>query len=174
MREGIAAEFESPDALLEAARALYARGYRRLDAFAPHRIDGLDEALGIGRTRIPVFVLVAALTGLGARYLLIWYCNAYDYPLNVGGRPLNSFPAWVPIMFETAVLFAGVTAFVLSLVLSGMPRLHHDMSEVEGFDRVTVDRYWLTVDASDPAWSEDVATDLAERGAVVRDLGRRS
>jgi hypothetical protein len=172
MRSGLIAEFGSPDGLLDAARVLRARGYRRLDAFTPYRIDHLDEVLGLKRTLIPFFALGAALTGALLGFLLIYFCNAYDYPINVGGRPLNSIPTNVPIMFEAAVLFCALTTFTLCLVFARMPRLHHSMSEIEGFERTSTDRFWLTLEYPDPAFEVSVLEELREQGALeVRVVG---
>ncbi len=105
----------------------------------------LEVALGIKRTKIPALVFLAGAAGASLAYLLLWWTNAYDYRLNVGGRPFNSIPADVPIMFETMVLFAGGTAFLAALVLSGLPRLHHRVFEEPGFERTSIDRFWLSI-----------------------------
>src|SRR5262249_45699528 len=149
---GIIAEFDDPDCLLAAARRVRQDGYRALDAFSPHEILGLDEALGIHRTPIPAFALSAALTGVAFAYGVQSWCNATDYRIDVGGRPFNSIPTHGPIMFETAVLFAALTVFVLTLLFSRLPRLHFDMSEIDGFERTSVDRYWLTLGYPDPGY----------------------
>lgn len=173
MAEMLVVELDTPEALLAAVRRARERGCRRIEAYSPYRIDGLDEAMGIRRSRIPVFVLGAGLAGVAVGYLVPWYCNAIDYPLNVGGRPLNSVPTDVPLMFETGVLFAAVTAFVLALVLSGLPRLHHSMSEVEGFERTSLDRFWLTVEDTDPAYGPALRDELgAMDAASIRTVRR--
>lgn len=172
MRSGLVAEFTEPKALLAAGRRVREIGCRRVEVYSPFRIDGLDEALGIRRSRIPVFVLGAALTGIGVAYGVIWLCNAYDYPINVGGRPLNSVPSDVPIMFETAVLFAALTAFVLAILTSGMPRLHDSMSDIEGVERTSIDRFWLTVEDTDPFYDDALVDELRRMGAVVRVVRR--
>jgi hypothetical protein len=173
MFSGVIAEFDDADALLAAARRMREIGCRTTRAYSPFRVEGIDEALGIQRTRIPVFALVAALSGVAFAYAVMWLCNAYDYPLNVGGRPLNSVPTDVPIMFETAVLFSSITAFVLVIVVSGMPRLHHDMNELAGFERTSVDRFWLTVVDTDPCYGDDLVRELrGQRPVVVRVISR--
>lgn len=172
MRSGLVAEFTEPKALLAAGRRVREIGCRRVEVYSPFRIDGLDEALGLRRSRIPVFVLGAALTGIGVAYGVIWLCNAYDYPINVGGRPLNSVPSDVPIMFETAVLFAALTAFVLAILTSGMPRLHDAMSDIEGVERTSIDRFWLTVEDTDPFYDDALVDELRRMGAVVRVVRR--
>jgi len=172
MPDGIAAEFASADDAIAAAKALRALGYERLDAFTPYPVPELEEAIGVKRTRIPRVAFVSGLAGCAVAYLILWFTNAYDYPLDVGARPLNSLPAHIPIMFETTVLFASAAAFVLALVRSGLPRLHHPMMEVDGFERVSIDRFWVVIDIRDPAFDPRVRDRLAELGAVaVRAMG---
>jgi hypothetical protein len=146
MREGTLFEFSSADQLLSAADALRALGYTRLAAFTPYALPELEEKLGIRRTRIPRAVLVAAAVGCAFAFGIVWATNAYDYALDVGGRPLNSLPADIPVMFETTVLFGALTAFVLVFVRSGMPRLHVPILEVEGIESASIDRFWIGVE----------------------------
>jgi Protein of unknown function (DUF3341) len=146
MREGTLFEFSSPEALLSAADALRALGYVRLEAFTPYAIPELDEKLAIPRTRIPWAVLAMAALGCAVAFAIIWGTNAYDYALDVGGRPLNSLPADIPIMFETTVLFGSFTAFVLVFVRSGMPKLHDPVTEVDGIESASIDRFWIGVE----------------------------
>src|SRR5947209_15157580 len=108
-----------------------------------------------------------AAIGRAAAYLILWSTNAHDYPLAVGGRPLNSLPAHIPIMFETTVLFGASAAFFAILFLSGMPRLHHPIMEVEGYERVMVDRFWITIDARDAAFDPTIRERLQDLHAVV-------
>jgi len=167
----IVAELETPDALVGAARRMYARGVRAFEAFAPYHVEGLEDALGIRRTRIPVLAFAAAVTGAADAYLTIWFCNAYDYPIDVGGRPLNSVPTDVQIMFEIAVLFASFATFFACIMRSRLPRLHSTMSDVEGFERASIDRFWLAIDATDPAYDDGALADLTRLGARVRVVG---
>lgn len=111
-------------------------------------------------------MLVAALTGGGLGYLVQWWCNAVDFPIDVGSRPLDSAPAFIPITFESAVLAASVVGFVALLGTCGLPRLSHPLFEVEGFDRASVDRFWIGVDADDPRFDDGVAERLASLGAL--------
>lgn len=140
----VIAEFESPEAITAAAVRLGQLGYADLEAYTPFPMPQLDASLGVKRTRLPVLVFLAGAAGCGAAYLIQWYTSAVDYPLDVGGRPLDSIPADVPIMFETTVLLAGLTAFLGALLLSGLPRLHHRVFEIDGFERTTSDRFWIT------------------------------
>ena len=99
------------------------------------------------RSRLPIAVFIGALTGCALAYWILWFTNARDYPLDVGGRPLNSIPADIPIMFETTVLFGSMTAFLAVLLLSRMPRLFHPIMTVEGHESITLDRFWLGIAA---------------------------
>jgi hypothetical protein len=121
------------------------------------------------RSRIPAVVLLAGAIGCALAYAILYFCNAYDYPLDVGGRPLNSIPADIPILFETTVLFAGVTALLAFLFRCGMPRLHHPIHEVPGCERITLDRFWLEVhlDGRD-------GTELRELHEAMATLGART
>lgn len=142
-------ELPSADAAIALAQDLRSRGYRHIEAYGPYEIEELEPVLEIRRSRIPVVGAIFAVTGLVTAYGIIWFCNAYDYPLNVGGRPFNSLPADVPILFETAVLFASLSIFVAMLARSGLPRLHKDVFEIEGFERTSVDRFWIGIDEAE-------------------------
>jgi hypothetical protein len=174
MREGTLFEFSSPEEILAAATALREMGFRRLEAFTPYAIPELEEKLSIPRSRIPRAVLAAAAFGCALAFAIIWFTNASDYPLNVGGRPLDSAPADIPIMFETTVLFGSLAAFLLALLASGLPRLHHPIFEIDGIESASLDRFWLGIDQPRPV--EDVVRSrMMELGArAVRTMGARS
>jgi hypothetical protein len=150
MKLGVMAEFGSPEELMRAIVKLREIGLRRLEAYTPYPIRALEPLLEIKRSFIPKVVLLMALLGASSAYAIQWWCAAVAYPLNVGGRPYHSGPAFIPITFETGVLFAALTSFVLPLVLAGLPRLHHPVFEVDGFESVSVDGYWVAVAADDP------------------------
>jgi hypothetical protein len=172
MIAGTLAAFADAHLFVVAARRLRALRCERVQAYMPYALPELDGVLGIRRTNLRWWVLAAGLAGVVFAYLVQWWCNAFDYPYLVGGRPYDSIPTDVPIMFETAVLFAGTTAFLGMLLLSRMPRLWSPVLDAPGFDRTSVDRFWLVVPVSDPGWTADLAGMLAELGAVeVRDLG---
>jgi hypothetical protein len=167
VRSSLLAEFGSADAVLVAAEHLRARGYTRLEAYTPFHMPELEEVLGKRRSKLPVGVFTAGITGTGTAFIVIWFTNAINYPINVGGRPLNSFLADIPIMFETTVLFAGVTSFMLALVLNGLPRLYDALSEVEGFERASIDRFWIRIEARDPSFEPRVRDELSALGAMA-------
>jgi hypothetical protein len=157
MKLGIMAEFGSAEALLHAVSKLRDLGLRRLDAYTPYPIREIEPLLEIKRSYIPKVVLAMGLLGAVCAYTLEWWCAAVSYPLNVGGRPLHSAPAFIPITFETTVLFAAGTSFLLALYAAGLPRLHHPVFEVEGFESASIDGYWVAIGADDPKLDAAVA-----------------
>jgi hypothetical protein len=152
MKRGILAEFEAPEPMTRAILELRQLGYRDLDAFSPYPVKEAEDALGSKRSPINWMVLPFALSGAGLALLVQWWCNAYDYPLNVGGRPLFSLPAWVPIIFEMGVLGASLGGFLLLMILCGLPELSSPIFSADGFDSASNDRFWVGVDARDPAF----------------------
>jgi hypothetical protein len=167
MHTGIVAEVSGPEELIHVVGELRRRGYRKLDAFTPYPIKGLEQALGLTRSRINFIVFPIAIAGAGLAYLVEWWCNAVDYPLNVGGRPLNSVPAFIPITFEMGVLAASLGGFVVFFILCGLPQLYAPVFDVEGFDRASIDRFWVGIDDRDPMFNaEALEHDLRALGAL--------
>lgn len=164
---GLAAEFDDPEALLGAIRRLRERDVNLLDAYVPYQVEGLEEALGLERAKIPWLIGLFGFGGAALAYLLLWWINVVDFPRNVGGRPLHSAPSFIPITFETGVLVGGTTAFVALFLSGGMPRLWDPLFEVEGFESASVDGYWLGVDRRDPAFDAD------ELRPFLRELGAK-
>lgn len=146
---GLVAEFETHEELVHAAEKAYACGFRKMDGFAPFPIDGLAEALG-KKNRIPLLVLIGGIVGGTGAYFMEWYANVISYPINIGGRPMHSWPAFVPITFELTVLCAALTAFFGSLILNGLPRPYHPMFNLPEFERASQDRFFLCIEAHDP------------------------
>jgi Protein of unknown function (DUF3341) len=179
MREnklGVFAEFKSAKELLRAVEKLREVGFRKLDAYTPYPIRELEPLLGIKRSFIPKVVLAMGLLGASSAYMLQWWCSAVAYPLDVGGRPYHSGPAFIPITFETGILFAALTSFILPLVLAGLPRLHHPVFEIDGFESVSIDGYWVALSADDPSFDRARAEiELQGLGAkrVVQVEGKR-
>jgi hypothetical protein len=155
MGDIIVAELDTPEAVVEAARRVRALGYTGVEAYTPFPIPELDDALAIPRTRLPYFVLAAGIFGAAIALLIQWWTNAIDYPIDVGGRPRFSIPTAVPIVFETTVLVAGIAAFCAVLVRARLPRLHDPLFDLPGFDRTSIDRFWVIVhDRSDEVMTE--------------------
>jgi hypothetical protein len=159
-------EFGSPREILAAAEELRVLGAPAADAYTPFAMPALEELLGIRRTRIPRLVLASAALGCATAFLILWATNTYDYPLDVGGRPLLSLPADVPIMFETTVLFGSLAAFFGVLLASGLPRLYRPVFEVPGIQTASLDRFWLAVDHPGPL-DERVLTRMRALGALA-------
>jgi hypothetical protein len=150
---GLMAEFEEHEQLLEAARRAYADGYRSMDAYSPFPIEGLAEALGHEHTMVPLFTLAGGVLGGLGGYFMEWYSMARLYPLNVGGRPLNSWPNFIPVTFELTVLMASVSAFLSVFLLNRLPQPHHPVFNVPEFERASSDRFFLCIEADDPKFS---------------------
>ncbi len=147
---GLMAEFEEHEQVLEAARRAYAEGYRRMDAFSPFPVEGLAEAIGREYTSVPLITLVGGITGGLGGYFMQWYSMARLYPLNVGGRPFNSWPNFIPVVFELTVLVAALSAFVSALALNRLPQPNHPVFNVPEFERASIDRFFLCIEARDP------------------------
>lgn len=162
------AAFDGAEPLLEAVRALRERGYRRLDAYTPFPVPGLAEALALPPTRLPLVVLGCALAGGIGGYLLQWWSAAVDYPINVGGRPLHAWPAFIPVSFELAVLAGALGAVAGLLIACGLPRLHHPVFEARAFDLASRNRFFVLVHPDDPRYARE-ATErtLRELGALT-------
>jgi hypothetical protein len=169
MDAGLLAEFATPEALLGAIRGMRGAGYTALDAYSPYPMPEAEEALGFPRSKVPRFVLAGGLFGATGAYLLQWYFNAYDYPLNVGGRPPHMTSAFIIVCFEMAVLFAAFAAIFSSIFYyARLPRLWHPAAEVDGFERATIDRFFLILGAGDPKYDPDAAEETLKALGAMR------
>ncbi len=146
---GIMAEFREPEQLLAAARAAYQAGYRKMDAYSPYAVEGVAEAIGFHKTRVPLLVLLGGICGAATAYLMQWYSATIDYRLNVGGRPPHSWPAFIPITFELTVLFAAIAGFIGMLALNGLPRPYHPVFNTPEFTLASQTRFFLCIEADD-------------------------
>ncbi|HEY6003317.1 MAG TPA: DUF3341 domain-containing protein [Anaeromyxobacter sp.] len=161
----VLARFEREGALLDAARALRAQGHTGLDLHSPYPLHGADEALGLRRSTVPLVALGAGVTGAVSGYLLQYGTVAYLWPLNVGGRPPHSPPAFIPVTFELGILFASLAIFLgLLFAYFRFPRVHHPVFELEAFRSASIDALWLSAEV-DIARAEAVAAELRRLGA---------
>jgi hypothetical protein len=147
---GVLAEFDTPERLCAAARAAREAGYRCMDAYTPFPIAGLADALGLPPTRLAWWVFGGGAAGGGLAYFMQWYSAVVAYPIDVGNRPLHSWPAFVPVTFELTVLGAALTGLVALLIMSRLPRLDHPLFEVERFELASREHFFLCVEARDP------------------------
>ena len=147
---GVMAEFDNPSDVVAAANRAYEEGYRRMDAYSPYPIEALSEAIGVHSTRMPVIVLIGGLVGGLAGYLMQYYLLVIDYPLNVGGKPLHSWPMFIPITFETTVLGAALAAVFGMLALNGLPEPYHPVFNTPNFALASRDRFFLLIQSDDP------------------------
>ena len=151
---GMMAEFATPGDLVAAAEAARSAGYRRMDAFTPFPIERLSEALGHRPSRVPMLVLIGGIIGALAGYGLQYWISAVTYPLNVGGRPYNSWPAFIPVTFEVTILIAGIFTVFGMLALNGLPTPDHPVFNVARFALASRDRYFLCIESKDPKFDE--------------------
>ena len=152
---GLTAEFETPEAIRAAALAMREAGYTKMEAYTPFPVDGLAEAVGFDKNRVPLVVLIGGLLGAATGYFMQWYANVIDYPLNVGGRPHHSWPSFIPITFELTILFASFAAFFGVLIMNRLPKPYQSVFNAPGFEHASQDRFILCVEADDPAFDPD-------------------
>ena len=162
---GLLAEFGAAEALVAAARRSREAGYRQMDAYSPFPIEELTEALGIRKTRLPLLVLLGGVLGGVGGYLLQYWTATVSYPLNVGGRPLHSWPAFIPVAFELTILGAALFAVLGMLALNGLPMPYHPVFNVPRFALATRDRFFLCIEAHDALF------DREKTAIFLRDLG---
>lgn len=157
---GIMAEFAEPEQLLDAARAAYKAGYRRMDAYSPYAVEGVAEAIGFHKTKVPLIVLLGGICGALTAYGMEWYSATIDYPLNVGGRPLHSWPAFIPIAFELTVLFAAIAGTLGMIFLNGLPRPYHPVFNAPDFKLASQTRFFLCIEAQDHVFKAEEVRDF--------------
>lgn len=163
---GLVAGFDDEHALLHATARAYADGYRAMDAYAPYPVRGLAEALGVRGTRMPLVILIGGITGALCAILLQMYAAVWHYPLNIGGRPDFSWPAFIPVTFELTILFAAIFGVVGMLWRDGFPEPYHPIFNVQAFRAASQDRFFLCIEASDPHFDQQTTRQfLASVGA---------
>ena len=152
---GVMAEFENPSDVVAAARKVYSLGYRRINGYSPYPIEELSEAIGFTHTSLPLIVFIGGLLGGVGGFLMQYWIEVIDYPINVGGKPFNSWPAFIPITFECTVLAAAFSAVLGMLVLNRLPQPYHPVFNVPNFALATRDRFFLAVEANDPIFDHE-------------------
>ncbi|HKS76993.1 MAG TPA: DUF3341 domain-containing protein [Terriglobales bacterium] len=146
---GIMAEFDSAQALVDAARKTHEAGYKKIDAYSPFPIEGLAEEIGFHHDEVPLVVLIGGIIGGLTGFFMQYWISVIDYPLNIGGKPYNSWPAFIVITFEMTILFAGISAVLGMLALNGLPMPYHPVFNVPRFSAASKDRFFLIVFSSD-------------------------
>jgi hypothetical protein len=164
---GLIAEFDDPTSLVAAAQRARQQGYRCMDAYSPFPIEELHDALGMGHTRLPLIVLVGGVVGCVGGYALQFWASAVAYPLNIGGKPFHSWPAFIPITFECTILVAALSAVLGMLALNGLPQPYHPVFNVPRFALASRNRFFLCVEARDPRFH------LEETRRFLETLGPR-
>ncbi|MGV3720256.1 MAG: DUF3341 domain-containing protein [Actinomycetota bacterium] len=152
---GVIAEFDDAHKIVEAARRTRAAGYRKVDAYSPLPVEGLDEAIGFRDTHVPHIMLVAGILGGLTGFFGLYYLLVYEYPMNIGGRPEFAWPMYLPITFELTVLFAALFGIGGMIALNGLPQPYHPVFEAPNFDRASSDRFFLCIEAKDPAFDRE-------------------
>ncbi len=165
---GMMAEFDSASDLVAAARRTREEGYHKIDAYSPFPVEGLAEEIGFRKNSVPLVVLIGGLLGCMSGYALQYWISAVSYPINVGGRPYNSWPAFIVVTFEMTILFAGLAAVLGMLALNGLPMPYHPVFNVPRFAFATRDRFFLII------FSSDAKYDAVATRAFLETLGPRS
>src|SRR5882724_6291155 len=157
---GVMAQFDNPSALVAAARETYDAGYRQINGYSPFPIEELSEAIGFKRSVLPIIVLIGGIVGALGGFFMQYWMEVVDYPINVGGKPYNSWPAFIPIMFECTVLVAAFSAVLGMLVLNKLPQPYHPVFNAPNFALATRDRFFLVVEANDPQFNHERVVNL--------------
>jgi hypothetical protein len=165
---GLMAEFETPTDILVAAKRAYAEGYRKMDAYSPQPVHGLSEAIGFEKNQVALVCLAGGLLGLATAYALQYWINLIEYPVNIAGRPLHSWPSFIIVTFELTILFGGLAAGIGMLAMNGLPMPYHPVFNVPQFAYASRDRFFLCIEAVDPKF------DMAGTRAFLESLGPQS
>ena len=165
---GLLAEFNTPGELVEATTAAHAAGYRRMECYTPYPVEEAAEALHFHKTRVPLVCLLGGLMGLTTCFLMETWINVYAYPLNIAGRPLFSWPAFIIPAYEWTILFAGLSAAFGMLGLNGLPQLYHPVFNAPNFrSGATTDKFFLCLEAADPKFDRGETRAFLEQFSPV-------
>jgi hypothetical protein len=147
---GLVAEFDTPTQIVVAARRAHEEGYRKMEAYSPFPVEGLSEAVGFRKDNVALICLVGGILGLATAYVMQYWINVIAYPVNVGGRPLHSWPAFIVVCFEMTVLFGGLAAAFGMILMNGLPMPYHPLFNVPSFSFASRDKFFLCIEAADP------------------------
>jgi hypothetical protein len=164
---GVMGEFDTPEQLVTAAKKTREAGYKHVEAYTPFPIEGLAEHIGFHWTAVPLITLFGGVSGALTGFGLQYWCSAISYPVNIAGRPLNSWPAFIPVTFELTVLFSSIFAVVGMLALNKLPQPHHPVFNVERFAHASTDKFFLVIEARDPKFQ------LAESARFLQELNAK-
>jgi Protein of unknown function (DUF3341) len=159
---GVMAEFNNPTSLVNAAREARALGYRKMEAYSPFPIEELTEALHLPKSKLPLIVLIGGILGGLTGYLMQYYVTVIYFPINIGGRPLHSWPMYIVITFELTILFAALSAVFGLLAVCGLPMPYHPVFNVERFALASRSRFFLCIEARDPLFDRKATEDFLE------------
>jgi len=165
---GLIAEFDTPQELVDAAHKTHKAGYRKIDAYSPFPVEGLADAIGFHKNMVPFVTLVGGIIGGLSGYALQYYVHVISYPVNIGGRPFNSWPSFIIVTFEMTILFGGLSAVFGMLGLNGLPQPYHPVFNVAEFAKASDNKFFLLVDASDPEFDANATRDF------LKNLGPRA
>ena len=159
---GLLAEFDSPTSLVKAAERTRDAGYKKIDAYSPLPVEGLAEAIGFHHDLVPLVTLIGAIIGGATGYLMQYWINVINYPINIGGKPFHSWPAFIVVTFEMTILFGGISAVFGMLALNGLPMPYHPVFNVPRFAFASKDRFFLIVFASDKKYDDEKTRQFLE------------
>lgn len=159
---GVLAEFASPAKLYSGCEQIRDAGYKKWDAYTPFPVHGLERAMGIPNSKVPWISLVLGLTGASSGFFMEWWMSAVDYPLIISGKPLLSWPAFVPVTFELGILFAAFGAVFGMLALNRLPQPYHPLFQSKNFERVTDDKFFVAIEAGDPQFDPKATAEFLE------------
>ena len=159
---GLMAEFETEEAIVHATEQAVDAGYKRMEAYTPYPVEEIMDLLHLHKNHVALAILIGGVVGCVVGFAMQYFSSVVHYSLNIGGRPLNSWPAFIPVMFECTVLFAAVSAVFSMIIMNGLPRPHHPTFNVDRFKYALQDRFFLYVDAEDPQFDREETKQFLE------------